>query len=571
MTESERRAVGSKRLLALLCVMAVGIGAVIVRLGVLQVGDSGRFAAMGEDQRLRRIELPAERGKILDRELVPLAITEPARDVYVDPSQVSDPTGEAAKIARVLQLDDAQVLSALQSPGRFAYVTRAVNEARANRLLSLGLAGINVLPAQKRTYPSGSLASQVVGFVGLDGYGLAGLESAYDDRLAGTAGERTVEVSQFGQPIPTALDVVTQPVAGHDVVTTIDRQIQYQTQRALEQAVRENHAHGGTVIVMDVHTGEIYAMATAPEFDPNRFASYDSERYRNRAVTDVFEPGSTNKVITAATAIDTGAVSLTERFRVPWSATVDGFRVSDADQHPTEEMTIGDIIAHSSNIGASEVASRIGGDRLASYLARFGYGVPTGIGFPGEAAGVLPQLSWSDLTRSTVSFGVGVSATALQMASVYQTIANGGLWVQPRLVRGTVDPHGTFDAAPSPITRRVVKTSTADLVSRMLAYVVEDGTGTGAQIPGYQVAGKTGTSRKVVGGKYVRKYMASFIGFLPASDPRVVVATVLDEPKTVFGAVAAAPLFQHVARYTIQRLGIAPAPALELPPHLLAT
>jgi cell division protein FtsI (penicillin-binding protein 3) len=562
---------GARRLIILLCALMVALGGVVIRLGLLQVRDSGQFAAMGEDQRLRRIELPAERGRIVDRSMAPLAITVSSRDVYVDPSQVVDAKEEAGQIAEVLGVRPAEILPALESDGTFAYIARRVDDRVAHRLMSMGLPGLNVLPVPKRDYPSGPLAAQVLGFVGTDGYGLSGLEAAYDDDLAGAPGLRTVEVSQFGEPIPTALDTVEQSVPGSDVATTLDRQIQYQAQLALRRAVGENQAKGGSVIVMDVHTGEIYAMATWPGFNPNHFGDFDSDRYRNRALSDVFEPGSTNKVITAATAIDTGAVSLTERFSVPWATTVDGSRISDSHQHATMSMTIGDIIAQSSNIGASEVAERIGSDRLASYLARFGYGVPTGVGFPGEASGVLPPLEWSDLTRSTVSFGVGVSVSALQMTSVYQTIANGGVWVQPRIVRGTVAPDGVFHDAPAPARRRVVKASTADLVSRMLAYVVEDGTGTGAQIPGYQVAGKTGTSRKVVDGRYVHRYMASFIGFLPAREPRIVVAAILDEPTTVFGGIAAAPLFQHVARYTIQRLGIAPAPVVRLPPHLLAT
>ena len=234
-------------------------------------------------------------------------------------------------------------------------------------------------------------------------------------------------------------------------------------------------------------------------------------------------------------------------------------------------MTLGDIIAESSNVGATMIGARVGSVRLASYLSRFGYGRSTGTGFPGEASGMVPPLSeWTGITRSTVSYGQGVSVTPLQMASVYATIANGGVWVQPRLVRGNLDANGAFEAAPASPTRIVVSPGTAAMVTRMLAYVVANGTGVNAQIPGYQVAGKTGTARKVdARGDYVDRFMASFVGFLPAASPKLVIAVTLDQPRTVYGGVAAAPVFQEVARYAIQRLGIASAPPVPLPPHQL--
>ena len=236
-------------------------------------------------------------------------------------------------------------------------------------------------------------------------------------------------------------------------------------------------------------------------------------------------------------------------------------------QHPVQDMTLGDIVAHSSNIGSAMVAERVGSAELASVLARFGYGTPTGVGFPGEAGGVVPELlNWTDITRATVSYGQGISMTPLQMAAVYATVANGGMWVQPRLVRGTSGPDGRLEAAPRAPSRRVLSEETATMLTRMLASVVETGTGGAAQIPGYQVAGKTGTARKLVDGRYVRRYMASFVGFLPASDPRVVIVVSIDEPRTVYGGVAAAPVFSEIARHVIQRLAIPAAPPVRLPP-----
>jgi cell division protein FtsI (penicillin-binding protein 3) len=315
-------------------------------------------------------------------------------------------------------------------------------------------------------------------------------------------------------------------------------------------------------------------MASYPWFDPNRFETADPSTLRNPALTDPFEPGSVNKVITAACAVQTGAVSLEHRFMVPDRVQVDGYVIHDSHPHPVEAMTLGDIIAESSNVGAVKVADIIGKARLAECLTRFGFGEPTGLHFPGETAGIVPPLTeWSNATLATIAYGQGIAVTPMQMASVYATVANGGAWVQPRLVRGTIDAAGAYHpAAPSP-TRRVVSAGSAASVTQMLAYVVQNGTGVNAQIEGYQVAGKTGTALKVdpKTHRYGHHYVASFIGFLPASQPRVVVAAILDDPSTVYGGVAAAPLFQTVARYAIQRLGIPAASDVPLPPHALNT
>lgn len=554
--------------------MLLAFGSIAARLTVLQVGDRRSLEALGLDQRVKTLDLPASRGQILDRRGVPLGITLDARDIYANPALVTDPEGEASQIADALGERPKKILPALEVDGTFAYVARQVDLDVAQRVEDLQLPGIGFLSVPKRYYPAGALAPAVIGFVGVDGTGLAGLEEQYDSTLAGVPGERTFEQSS-GQPIAQGIDVVKQPVDGTSLQTTLDREIQYQAQEALKDAVETNRAKAGTVIVMDVRTGDIYAMASYPWFDPNNYAHVamnDPARLRNAAVTDAFEPGSVNKVITAAAAIESGAVSTTQRFQVPDSMKVDRFTIHDSHPHPVQTMTLGDIVAESSNIGIAKVGGLVGKDTLASYLDRFGFGRTTGLGFPGEADGTVPALSdWSDASLATISYGQGVSVTPLQMASVYATIANGGVWVRPRLVSGTVDGSGTFTAAPASSTRRVLQPQTASILAQMLAYVVEGGTGTEAQIPGYQVAGKTGTALKPAptGGYYAGRFVASFIGFLPAADPRIVVAAILDEPATEYGGVAAAPLFQQVARYAIQRLGIPTAPPVAPPPLVL--
>jgi len=559
-----------RRLIALFAVLALAMGAIVLRLSVLQVSQARAYRSYALDQRLHTSTLPASRGRVLDRWGEAMAISLLARDVYVDPRYVTDPWGAALKLSRILHLKVRDLLPKLTADTTFVYLARQVELQTTGRLERLHLPGLGFLPSSRRAYPAGPLAPQVLGFVGVDGVGLAGLELEYQGVMAGKAGERTQELDPTGQPIVGGIDAERPPVPGSDLVVTMDRDFQFQVQAALEEAVKANHAMGGTVIAMDPRTGDVYAMATFPWFDPNEFATARPATWRNKAVTDVFEPGSVNKVITAAATVQERSLPLDQVLSVPWKMRVGDFVIHDAHQHGVEEMTLGDIVAQSSNIGAVEVAERLGAARLATYLSRFGLGQATGIGFPGESSGMmLPLYLWSDTSLATMAYGQGIAVTPLQMISVYATIANDGLWVQPRLVRGTVDPEGILHPAARSPTRRVVSEATAQMVTRMLAYAVKAGTGTAARIPGFRVAGKTGTARipKPTGGYYSDRSFASFIGFLPASDPRIVIAAILDRPTTVYGGIAAAPLFQQVARYAIERLGIAPGRALPPPPH----
>ncbi|HSD48635.1 MAG TPA: penicillin-binding protein 2 [Actinomycetota bacterium] len=559
-----------RRLVALLAVMAMAFAAIFVRLTVLQVSQAASFRDRALDQRVRTVELPATRGQILDRNGDPLAISLEARDVYADPRYVQDPWATAAALAPMLEVETGDLERLLSRDTTFVYLARQVDRDLADRIDALGLPGIGFLDTSRRYYPAGTLAAQVLGFVGVDGQGLSGLEVRYEGVLAGHAGERTQEIDPKGQPIVGGVDVERSPTPGSAVRTTIDREFQFNAEQALAEAVAQNRARGGTVIVMDPRNGDILAMASYPSFDPNEFEAAKEGTYRNRAVTDAFEPGSTNKVITAAAAVDRSAIGLRKELSVPWQMDVEGFTIHDAHPHGLQRMTIGDIIAESSNIGTVMVARRVGESAMASYLSRFGLGRPTGVGFPGESPGILPPLyEWTDTTLATIAYGQGIAATPLQMAAVYATIANGGRWVQPRLVLGTRSPDGTFRSVPDPVTRRAVSPSTARIVTRMLADAVAEGTGTNATIAGYQIAGKTGTARIPLPdrpGYYEGQYVASFIGFLPASDPQVVIAAILDRPVTDYGGIAAAPLFQRIARYAITRLSIEPGRPLRPPP-----
>ena len=561
------------RLIALFVGLTLGFLGIGARLAVLQVSRAEELAAQASEQRLRTIEVLPQRGEILDRNGEPLAISIDARDIYADPRYVADPRGTAATLARLLGVDEADLARRLaQRDSAFTYVARQVGMRLAKRVQAEDLAGIGFLPTSKRAYPAGALAPQVLGFVGIDGAGLSGLEYAFDGTLAGTAGRRTLEIAPGGHPILGGVNIGTATVPGSAIRTTLDRSFQFRVQAALERAVEANGARGGMVVVMDPRTGDVLAMATYPWFDPNAFQDADPATYRNRPATDAFEPGSTGKIVTAAAAIQLGTVGLTERFRVPDELEVDTYTIHDAHKHPELTMTLGDIIAQSSNVGIAQIAAELGHESLATYLDRFGFGEKTGIGFPAETPGILLDGYWSRSALATISYGQGIAASLLQMTSVYATIANGGVRIQPRLVDGAVDPSGAFHEAPRPAGVRVIREDTADAMTRMLVYAVDAGTGLNARIAGYQVAGKTGTARIPLpdrAGYYEGQYIASFIGFLPAGEPQLVVAAVLDRPVTEYGSVAAAPLFREIAEYGIARLGILPARPLALPPHAL--
>ncbi|MFM8944239.1 MAG: peptidoglycan D,D-transpeptidase FtsI family protein [Actinomycetota bacterium] len=555
-------------------VMGLGLVAIGVRLAFLQVAESSVLLARAAAQRVRTVDLTPARGEILDRNREPLALTLEARDVYADPRYVQDPIGTAATLARLLAVDAADLQQRLaDTSSSFTYVARQVDLRLAARIRKLDLPGIGFLPSSRRTYPAGALAPQVLGFVGVDGVGLSGIEYGYDDVLAGVAGRRTLEVTPGGHPILGGVDAGTPAVPGSTLVLTIDRDFQYRVQAALQGAVEANGARSGMVVVMDPRTGQILAMASYPWFDPNAFVGADPATYRNRPVTDVFEPGSTTKVITAAAAIELGAFDLSTRFEVADRMKVNTYTIHDAHPHKKLSMTLGDIVAQSSNVGIAKVAAELGPRALSTFLERFGLGTRTGIAFPGESPGImLPLDEWSDASLATISYGQGIAASLLQMASAYATIANGGLHVPPTLVSGVIDPSGAYEATPAAEPTRAISESTATTVTRMLAYAVEAGTGLNARIDGYQVAGKTGTARIPLpdrAGYYEGQYIASFIGFLPASDPQLVIATVLDRPATEYGSIAAAPLFREIAAYGIARLGITPSDPLALPPHAL--
>ncbi len=542
-------------LLGAVLISLLGLG---VRLGYVQGARSDEYGDIANRQRLRHIVLPPTRGAIYDHAGRELALSIPARTLYANPRQITDPEGVARVLAPILDRPLEELTERLHRDKGFVYLARRVDVAVAEKVEGLGLVGVGALDEASRFYPGGGLASTVLGLVGTDAEGLGGLEFGYQDLLGGRPGFRVLEQDPLGRQIPQGTFQEEPPVAGSDLMLTIDRDIQFAAERALGRAVEETGADGGTVVVVDPRTGDILAMANAPGFDPNDPSTIEPDAMRNRAVVDIHEPGSVQKVVTAAAALEEGVVTPDSAYEIPSRYRVGGRDFRDAHPHPTSVLRFDEIIARSSNVGTIKVALALGAERLQTYLERFGFGRATGLGFPGEAAGLLPRTDRWATSLPTMAIGQGVSATALQMAQVYAALANDGVLAEPRLVTGWVDPDGDLHHAPAARTRRVVSAATAVQVREMMAKVVAEGTGTLAAVPGYLVGGKTGTAQKPSPSGGYSGHMASFYGVVPVRSPRLVIGVVLDQPSPIWGGVVAAPVFREVGEAAVRILRIPP-------------
>jgi cell division protein FtsI (penicillin-binding protein 3) len=535
---------------------------VAARVLDLQAIQGPTLAAAGDKARLRTVVLPAVRGQITDVNGVPLATTVAAKNITVDQTLVKDAATEAASLASVLGGDASVYATRMTGERRFVYLAKSVTPEVWAKVAALKLPGVFSEVSSTRVYPAGSVAANVVGYVRADGRGGSGLEYGFDQQLAGTAGSQSFQSSARGTEIPTAGSSGTDSVPGLSVTLTIDRDIQWMAQDALAKQVKEAKADSGTVVVMDPRTGKIYALATVPTFDPNKPADAAQADIRNRAVTDAFEPGSTSKVMTMAAVIEEKKANPLTHIVVPPVLTTPYKTFHDDVPHGTLKLTLNGVLARSSNIGTILASRRIGGQKLYSYLKKFGIGESTGLHFPGESKGFVPSPSnWSATSFGTIAFGQGLSLTAVQAASVYATIANDGLRVAPTLVAGYTAPDGTYQPATAPSAVRVVSPATAVQVRSMLESVVsDDGTAPKAAIAGYRVAGKTGTANRIDENCHCyRGYTASFIGMAPADAPRLVIAVFLQNPRNGhFGGQLAAPVFKKVMSFSLEHLRIPP-------------
>ncbi|MFI0407043.1 peptidoglycan D,D-transpeptidase FtsI family protein [Actinomadura sp. 3N508] len=557
-----------KRLNVGLLVVAFVLSLFAGRLVQLQTIESDKYSEEAMEQRLQEIELPAIRGNITDAQGHPLAMTVEARAIFADPHIIAPDKRQTIvnALAPTLGLDPATVMKQISKPkSRFVYLAHGVRPDQARLIMSWNLLGIGTLPEYRREYPNDSLAAGVIGFVNDTGNGAAGLESSMNGVLAGRKGWQRVEISLEGQHIPMGEDQRRPSKPGRGVRLTLQRDLQFKAQQAIEKQVRATKAKSGSVIVMDPRTGRLLAMASAPGFDPNEYAKTDGDLWGSPLVQAAYEPGSTGKVVTAAAVMEHGGVTPHTPYTVPDRIRKYDVQFSDSHPHPTERLTFAGVLATSSNVGTIMASESISSQRLYQTLRDFGFGQKTGLPLPGETPGLLkPPAQWSGTDRYPIAFGQTVSVNAVQMASVYATIANGGVRVEPTLVEGTVGEDDRFTPAPEPLRKQVISARTARQISDMLEGVTtEEGTAPKAQIPGYRVAGKTGTAENVnprTGTYEGGGYTASFAGFAPADDPQLVVQVVLQDPKrgSHYGGDAAAPVFKDVMSFALRSEKIPP-------------
>jgi cell division protein FtsI (penicillin-binding protein 3) len=537
----------------------------------LQVLQGERLMRLGERQHLKEWIVLPKRGALFDRAGEPLALSMESQSVYARPHRVQDPEQLSQGLARILNLRAADVKQKLTSDKPFVWIKRQVSSPEAEKIQALNPTGIGMFYEPNRYYPQNQLAGQLIGFVGRDSEGLEGLELKYNDYIRGEAGSSVTERDALGRRVLVQGVEGLRIPPGSDVHLTLNTSIQHIAEKELEATVLKYRAKSGVAIVMEPLTGEVLALANYPAFDPNNYSKQSADQRRNRAVTDSFEPGSTFKTILAAAALEEGVVGKEDLFycemgKYPYAGKV------IHDTHPHGWLSFAKILQVSSNIGFTKVAQKLKKDRYYRYIEKFGFGQVTGIDVPGEVPGLLrkPE-SWSAIDLATHAFGQGISATPLQMVTAYAAIANGGFLMRPYVTRRVVSPQGEVVLEIQPhVVRRVISEKTARSLASILKDVTtEGGTGVMANVDGFEVAGKTGTAQKadpVHGGYAAKKRVASFVGFVPANDPRLVALVLIDEPEVnVYGGVVAAPAFRNIAQAALRHLAVAPQQAALIP------
>jgi len=557
-----QRGVRNRWGLVIMCALLV---AVVGRLAIVQGVDGAAYANAAEQDRLRTYPIAALRGAIVDAHGNPLAYTVAASRVVADPTVVTHKARTATELSPILGVPVADLTEKLSQKGRYVVLATKVLPEKTDAIDKLELSGISFEDDPVRLYPAGAVGGQVVGFVGRDGAGLAGIERKFQAQLAGTDGHRRVEVGSGGNPIPSGIDESTPAVDGDTVKLTLDQDLQYVTDQRLAAACQDGSTTRGSAVVLDVHTGHVVAMGSCPGYDPGNYSKTDPDLLGNPAVSSVFEPGSVMKGVTLSAAVEEGKAQPDTVLSVNGHIQAGDKVVMDAHDHAPVNWTVTGILAHSSNVGAIMLAREVGDSTLEKYLRAFGLGSRTGIELPGESAGILQKSQdWTASRAANVPIGQGVSVTTLQMASIYQTIANGGVRIPPRIVDSVTTPGGRVVDAPKPESTRVTSEDTAKKMAYMLEAVVgPHGTAPLGQIEGFRVAGKTGTAQRpnpacncYAGGGYV----TTFVGFAPADDPKYVVAVDLERPTSdEEGGQVAAPVFHDIMKYALTAGGVVPS------------
>lgn len=535
---------------------------VVGRAFYLQILQHEKLVKKADKQHQHRVDLTPARGSILDRNGTTLAESIHMDSCYAEPRHIDDVGGTAAVLAPILGVTKGELVAKLSVNKSFIWIERWVSPEVATRIRNMKLAGIGFAPESKRFYPNMEIAAHVIGFTGYDPNGLEGIELKYDSTIMGNTGYMITERDALGRNIAVTNTVIKDSSPGKSVVLTLDKTIQFITEKELAKAVAENNAKSGMAVVMESATGKVLAMANYPTFNPNSFSRYSHAQLRNQSVADSFEPGSTFKIFTIAAALDSGKIKSTDMYNCENGT----YRVADRiihDDHPQSRLTVSEIMKYSSNIGSAKIGFKMGEEVLSSYLRSFGFGSRTGIDLPGESSGNLKS-HWYGVDLATISFGQGVSLSTVQLVTALSAIANGGNLMRPYLVEQILDDSGAVTQRFEPqIVRRVISPETARKITKMMEGVTgEGGTGMRAALDGYRVAGKTGTAQKVdpVTHTYSpTKRIGSFVGFVPADKPKLTIAVIIDEPQGVkYGGVVAAPAFRTIAQNSLAYLKIQP-------------
>lgn len=529
--------------------LVTGLGC---RLCYLQLYRSGWLSDSAAGQRMRSIPIEPRRGVVYDRNGVELAVSNSIESVYAVPAEIKDVGHAAAALAAILDLDEGKLQKKLARRQAFTWVARKVAPAQSEAVKKLDIAGIGLTEEGERLYPGGELACHVLGFTGLDSQGLDGVELSLDETLRGKRGSVVVEYDGGGREIPAAAHRYVAPEAGRDVYLTIDAVIQKLVERGLERALDETQAKAATIVAMQPATGEILAMASRPGYDPNAFSKYPSKQWRNIAVSNAFEPGSTFKILTAAAALDAGSVSAGDRFFDSGAIEVQGRTIHCWKHGGHGSQTFKEVVENSCNTGFVSVGLRLGAETFYRYLDAYGLGRATDVDLPGEAKGILiaPQ-KVQPINLGTMAMGQSIAVTPMQLVTAVSAVVNGGVYHRPHIARQTqsADRQSLEKAEPEAL-RRVVSPEVSRQMREILESVVANGTGKNAAIEGYRIGGKTGTAQKAGRGGYEPgKYIASFVGFAPADDPQIVMMVAIDEPVGIYyGGQVAAPVFREIMR-----------------------
>jgi cell division protein FtsI (penicillin-binding protein 3) len=550
MNQRRKPANPRSRLYVVLAVLGLASSALVVRAVDLQVVRKDFYQEQGDARYLRDLPIPVSRGTIFDRNGEPLAVSTPVESIWVNPMELLEHADRIPQLANAAGLDEESLKRKLieRSDKEFYYIKRHLNPDDAQAILDLEIPGVASQREFKRYYPSGEVVAHVLGYTNIDDRGQEGLELAFDDWLAGKPGIKRVIRDRLGHEVEN-VELVREVQAGRDLTTSIDRRIQYLAYRELKAALQEHHATSGSMVILDVPTGEILAMVNQPSFNPNARAGVDPSYRRNRAVTDVVEPGSTMKAFTISAALESGKWKPhTPIDTSPGTYTLYGHTISDVHNKGLIDVT--GVITYSSNVGAAKIAATLGRDHMYDVFHRFGFGEATGCGFPGESPGFLPiAKAWGPVEQATIAYGYGLNVTPLQLAQAYAALADGGRLRSPTFVKGAQNQD-----------RAVIDPQIAASLRSMLeTVIVPPGGGVKAAVRNYRVAGKTGTSRTAVGGGYQKKYISLFAGMVPASNPRLVGVVVIHNPQGVFyGALVSAPVFGKVMEGALRLLDVPP-------------